>query len=118
HTRCLSDWSSDVCSSDLAQPICASPSLQVGWAAYKNALVVADGSGDGSMRVQRDSGNGNDSVSEGIAYGMLFAAYMNDKTTFDALWKYEQKHLDTHGLMNWQIAANGNTAGRNSATDA
>ena len=105
-------------SSCIYPPTCSDGDAQMGWAAYKNALVVADGSGDGSMRVQRDSGNGNDSVSEGIAYGMLFAAYMNDKTTFDALWKYEQKHLDTHGLMNWQIAANGNTAGRNSATDA
>ena len=40
---------------------------------------------------------------------MLFAVYMNDKTTFDALWKYEQKHLDTHGLMNWHINASGTT---------
>jgi endo-1,4-beta-D-glucanase Y len=43
---------------------------------------------------------------------------MNDKTTFDALWKYEQKHLDMRGLMNWHIASNGSTAGANSATDA
>jgi endo-1,4-beta-D-glucanase Y len=92
----------------------------MGWAAYKSALVVADGSGDGSLRVQRDSGNGNDTVSESISYGMLFSVYMNDKTTFDGLWKYEQKHLDTHGLMNWHINSNGTTAagGLNSATDA
>ena len=41
---------------------------------------------------------------------MLFSVYMNDKATFDALWKYEQKHLDTHGLMHWRINANGTTA--------
>jgi endo-1,4-beta-D-glucanase Y len=70
------------------------------------------------MRVVRLE-NGNDTVSEGISYGMLFAVYMNDKTTFDGLWKYEQKHVNTtHGLMNWNIAANGTTAGMNSATDA
>ena len=69
-----------------------------GWTAYKTALIVADGT-DGSMRVSRPE-NGNDTVSEGISYGMLFAVYLNDKTTFDALWKYEQKHLDSSGMMN------------------
>jgi endo-1,4-beta-D-glucanase Y len=49
---------------------------------------------------------------------MLFSVYMNDKATFDALWKYEQKHLNTHGLMHWRINSNGTTAGMNSATDA
>jgi len=34
--------------------------------------------------------NANDVVSEGIAYGMLIAVNMNDKTLFDALWSYEQ----------------------------
>ena len=90
--------------------------MMAGWAAYKTALIVADGT-DGSMRVQRPS-DGNDTVSEGISYGMLFAVYMNDKATFDAIWKYEQKHLNTHGLMNWHISSGGTTAGANSATDA
>ena len=90
--------------------------MMAGWAAYKTALIVADGT-DGLMRVQRPS-DGNDTVSEGISYGMLFAVYMNDKTTFDAMWKYEQKHLNTHGLMNWHISSGGTTAGANSATDA
>jgi endo-1,4-beta-D-glucanase Y len=97
-------------------PTCADADMMAGWAAYKTALIVADGS-DGSMRVQRPS-DGNDTVSEGISYGMLFAVYMNDKTTFDAIWKYEQKHLNTHGLMNWHISSGGTTAGANSATDA
>ena len=92
--------------------------MMAGWTAYKSALIVADGT-DGSMRVARPE-NANDTVSEGISYGMLFAVYMNDKTTFDAIWKYEQKHLDTRGLMNWHINSNGTTAGggANSATDA
>jgi endo-1,4-beta-D-glucanase Y len=100
-------------------PTCSDADMMAGWTAFKTALVVADGT-DGSMRVQRDSGNGNDTVSEGIAYGMLFSVYMNDKTTFDAIWKYEQKHLDIKGLMNWHINSNGTTAGggQNSATDA
>ena len=84
-------------------PTCSDNDMAMGWAAYKTQLIVADGT-DGSMRVTRPS-DGNDTVSEGISYGMLFAVYMNDKTTFDALWKYEQKHLNTHGLMNWRINA-------------
>ena len=93
--------------------------MATGWQMYKSILIVADSSGDGSLRVKRPD-NGNDTVSESISYGMLFAVYMNDKPTFDALWKYEQKHLDTHGLMNWHINSNDTTAsgGTNSATDA
>jgi endo-1,4-beta-D-glucanase Y len=97
-------------------PSCSDADMAMGWAAYKSALIVADGT-DGSMRVIRPT-DGNDTVSEGISYGMLFSVYMNDKATFDALWKYEQKHLDARGLMHWRIAANGTTAGMNSATDA
>jgi endo-1,4-beta-D-glucanase Y len=104
-------------SSCIYPPTCSDADAMAGWAAYKTALIVADGT-DGSMRVHRDGGSSGDTVSEGIAYGMLFAVYMNDKTTFDALWKYEQKHLDTTGLMNWQINADGTTPGHNSATDA
>jgi endo-1,4-beta-D-glucanase Y len=97
-------------------PSCTDADMMAGWTAYKAALIVPDGS-DGSMRVTRPS-DGNDTVSEGISYGMLFSVYMNDKATFDALWKYEQKHLNTNGLMHWKIASNGSTTGMNSATDA
>jgi endo-1,4-beta-D-glucanase Y len=34
--------------------------------------------------------NSNDTVSEGIAYGMLIGVFMNDKPLFDALWTYAQ----------------------------
>ncbi len=103
-------------SSCIYPPSCSDNDMAMGWAAYKTALIVADGT-DGSMRVTRPS-DGNDTVSEGISYGMIFAVYMNDKTTFDALWKYEQKHLNTHGLMHWRINAQGTMTGNNSATDA
>ena len=103
-------------SSCIYPPACSDNDMAMGWAAYKTALIVADGT-DGSMRVIRPE-DGNDTVSEGISYGMLFAVYMNDKATFDAIWKYEQKHLNTHGLMHWRISAQGTTTGNNSATDA
>jgi endo-1,4-beta-D-glucanase Y len=88
-----------------------------GWQMYKSRLIV-DG-GNSTLRVQRPE-NQNDTVSEGIAYGMLYAVYMNEKDTFDKLWAYARAHLDMRGLMNWHINANGTTAtgGANSATDS
>jgi endo-1,4-beta-D-glucanase Y len=96
-------------------PNCNDADVSVGWTNYK-ALLVVDG-GDGSLRVRRPE-NMDDSVSEGIAYGMLFAVFLNDKTTFDKLWQYAQKHFDDNGLMHWQIRADGTVQGGNSATDS
>jgi endo-1,4-beta-D-glucanase Y len=95
---------------------CADLDVTVAWEKYKTRLVV-DG-GNGSLRVQRPE-NQNDTVSEGIGYGMLFAVYLNDKATFDRLWQYANLHLDgPDGLMNWRVNADGSTGGGNSATDA
>ena len=71
---------------------------------------------NGSMRVKFD--NAAETVSEGIGYGMLLAAYHGDKSLFDGLWLYYKKHLDVNGLMDWKIE--GCTQKRNgtfSATD-
>jgi endo-1,4-beta-D-glucanase Y len=72
------------------------------------------------MRVERPE-NGEDTVSEGIGYGMLAAVYANDRNTFDGLWTYARAHFDTftNTLMNWHITSAGATAsdGTGSATD-
>jgi len=98
---------------------------------WKADLVVADAGAGGFQRVQRTSTGtfpdgvsaatpANSTVSEGIGYGMLIAVYMGDRTLFDNLWKYSQLHLDSNGLMNWSIAADGKTTSGQSggATDA
>ena len=72
------------------------------------------------LRVQRPSDN-NDTVSEGMAYGMLFAVYMNDKATFDGLWQHAQARRNSKGLLRWHYDANGSPIGSgadNAATDA
>ena len=63
--------------------------------------------------------NSNDTVSEGIGYGMLIGVYMNDQPMFDALWTYAKAHLDGKGLMTWCIPGSGSTScsGSGSATD-
>jgi len=95
---------------------CSDGDAMNGWKMYKARLLVDNG--DGTMRIQRPE-NANDTVSEGIGYGMLFAVYMNEKDTFDGLWKYAQKSPDSSGLMNWHLNADGSVAsgGQNSATD-
>jgi endo-1,4-beta-D-glucanase Y len=90
---------------------------------WKSDTVTSSGA-SGFLRVQRPNDPGlapGSTVSEGIGYGMLIAAYMNDQDLFDNLWKYEQHWTDASGLMNWYIAADGTGLGPNgsgAATDA
>ncbi len=68
--------------------------------------------------------NQNDTVSEGIAYGMLIAVNMNDQTLFDSLYGYwkansDRRHADD--LVSWQRRWQHGTAcaaSGGSATDA
>lgn len=57
-------------------------------------------------------------VSEGIAYGMLIAAYMNDKPLFDDLWNYYKRNRNQNGVMHWRVDLNCNVSGQNGASDA
>jgi endo-1,4-beta-D-glucanase Y len=88
--------------------------LANGWPKYKTKFIV-DG-GNGTLRVQRTESS-DDTVSEGIGYGMLMAVYMNDKPTFDGLWQYGQNHFDGNRLMNWNLNSGGGVIGSGSATD-
>ncbi len=87
------------------------------YTAWKSKYVTSTGAG-GFLRVQRTENN-NDTVSEGIGYGMILAAYNNDKTTFDGLWNYAKSHFNVHGVMNWHITPQNTIAsgGNNGATD-
>jgi hypothetical protein len=88
---------------------------------WKRNYITSSGAG-GYLRVQRDyclgSGlcynaigyeNNWDTVSEGIAYGMLLAVYFNDQPVFDNLWKYAQLHQlsSTVPLMHWKVKRDG-----------
>ena len=80
----------------------------------KRFVVTSDG---GSLRVIRPENN-NDTVSEGIGYGMLLSVFAKDKQTFDGLFAYAKKYFDERELMNWDISATGSVIGTGSATDA
>jgi len=76
--------------------------------------------GGGVYRVRWD--NPDQTVSEGIGYGMLMAVSLDDQAVFDGLWAYYQDNLDPNGLMHWQRAGCDGTAvdqnSNNAATDA
>lgn len=93
----------------------ASAAAQAAYNSWKQAFVTSSGAGSG-LRVQRP-GNDNDTVSEGIGYGMIAAAYVGDRPTFDGLWTYAQTHFDGNGLMDWRVGKDGKTVAAGSATD-
>jgi endo-1,4-beta-D-glucanase Y len=90
--------------------------LAQAYANWKSKFVVAD---SGGFKVIRPE-NGNDTVSEGIGYGMLIAVYMDDKPLFDGLYTYWKAHIATNGLMTWCIPAGSGScsASGGTATDA
>ena len=67
-------------------------------------------------------GNGDSTVSEGIAYAMLIMVAMDDTPDrFLKLWKYYKDHENFNGVMNWKILkfnADPTPNGYNGATDA
>ena len=72
--------------------------------------------GQGKYRVLFD--NPTETVSEGIAYGMLLAAYAADKDLFDGLWQYYKDNSNSNGLMNWKINGCNTIVGTGGAADA
>ncbi|NJM80013.1 MAG: T9SS type A sorting domain-containing protein [Flavobacterium sp.] len=71
---------------------------------------------NGRFRVKFD--NALQTVSEGVAYGMLLTVYKADKVTFDGLWNYYKDNRNGNGVMNWKINGCSGTVGQNGATDA
>jgi endo-1,4-beta-D-glucanase Y len=99
---------------------CNDADVMTAWTLYKQRMIVGASSANcpGTLlRVQRPE-NGNDTVSEGTAYGMLFAVYMNDRPTFDGIWTFAKCRRKGNGLLSWHLDANGNVIDVNPATDA
>jgi len=67
--------------------------------------------------------NTSQTVSEGIAYGMIMMVYFSDNSTsyqdnFDKLWRYYQKWVNERGLMRWKIQGFSSKIEDNAASDA
>eukprot|EP01100_Stratorugosa_tubuloviscum_P004724 TRINITY_DN2194_c0_g2_i1.p1 TRINITY_DN2194_c0_g2~~TRINITY_DN2194_c0_g2_i1.p1 ORF type:complete len:356 (-),score=139.71 TRINITY_DN2194_c0_g2_i1:129-1196(-) len=83
---------------------------------YKNTYITSYGAPVG-LRVRRPSNN-DDTVSEGIAYGMLASVFANDQATFNGLWTYGRSYFNSDGCMAWHISSSGGILDPNCATDA
>ncbi|HNZ29949.1 MAG TPA: glycosyl hydrolase family 8, partial [Candidatus Goldiibacteriota bacterium] len=96
--------------------------LNTKWTNYKGKFVVANATRGGSRVMAPEYPHNGRTVSEGQAYGMIFAVYMDDRTTFDALLKYKLAICALDGnsqLMPWSTSTDGNTiTDGGSATDA
>ncbi|MEZ4888378.1 MAG: glycosyl hydrolase family 8 [Chitinophagales bacterium] len=83
---------------------------------WKSNYVQSCGGTPERFRVKFD--NPSETVSEGIAYGMLLAAYAADKALFDGLWDYYKNFANGNGVMNWKINGCSGIIGSGGATDA
>lgn len=74
--------------------------LQALWKGFVSTYVTPEG------RVRRPE-HGDDTVSEGQAYAMLRAVWMNDRAAFDRIWHWTRDHLGPAaggeaGLLAWR----------------
>ncbi len=79
-------------------------------------VTSCGGSNPEVFRVKFDSPT--ETVSEGIAYGMLLAVYAADKPLFDGLWQYYKNNMNGNGVMNWKVSGCNSVIGFGGATDA
>ena len=82
--------------------------------AWKSTYIVTSENGACVAQPQQ----GGTCVSEGLGYGMILAAALGDKSTFDSLWQFTKAGADGNGLPNWQFSSGGEVWGEGSATDA
>ncbi|MBD3346564.1 MAG: hypothetical protein GF401_16030 [Chitinivibrionales bacterium] len=82
---------------------------------WKEKYLTQQGCRSGEYRVQRiETGDSNthDTVSEGIAYGMIIMVYMHNDSNdtqgyFDGLWNYYCRYKNENNLMTWRIYSDG-----------
>lgn len=91
------------------------PILARTWDAYKAQFII-----NGQVIDPKQ----HQTTSEGQAYALLRAVYMNDRVTFDQVWKWTQDHLQVRSdrLLAWKWGAGPDGVPRvldqNTATDA
>jgi endo-1,4-beta-D-glucanase Y len=88
---------------------------------YNRFYEAGTGNNSNLARIKHD--DANNTVSEGIGYGMIMMVYFSDNTRsyqseFDKLWAYYNKWLDKNGLMHWKITGFTSINQQNAATDA
>jgi len=104
--------------------------VQAMYSAWKSVYLTTAGAGIGGVRVYKPAPDNQESVSEGIGYGMVISAYMatasnTGKADFDGLltyYKAKRKPKTVNGitspsLMAWRIKADGTVLDNFAAPD-
>ncbi|MEL7239095.1 MAG: glycosyl hydrolase family 8, partial [Planctomycetota bacterium] len=58
---------------------------------------------------QSFAGVPNGAVSEGLGYGLVITALMNDQEAFDGIWRFTETKLNQFGVIEWLYDQNGYT---------
>jgi len=92
--------------------------VQTAYVDWLIIYVTTKGCPKDTYRVHRSRAYNFDTVSEGIAFGMLITSLMDNQEYFDGFWRYYKHYLNKAGLMSWQIDKKGKVIGYDSATEA
>lgn len=105
------------CGAGLAPDATASAArLRSDYLRWRGRYVVSFGR-KGMLRVDAGEEYDGGTPSEAIGYGMLLAAYLDDRPTFDGLWTFARSFRNPRGLMAWSISRDGTILDSNAATD-
>jgi endo-1,4-beta-D-glucanase Y len=107
-------------SADLALPMFVNHNpayIQLAWDAWKTRQITSSRAGPSPRQRVLGGVTNSTTVSEGQAYGMLFAVLFNEQALFDGLWLFAADHLTDQGLMHWHIGDYQEILGAGAATD-
>jgi endo-1,4-beta-D-glucanase Y len=95
-----------------------SADLRQSWTDWKAGHITSNNAGAAPRHRVMGGTSISDTVSEGQAYGMLFASIFDEQALFDGLWLFAADHLNSNGLMHWKIGGYRQVTGTGAATDA
>jgi endo-1,4-beta-D-glucanase Y len=87
------------------------------WQEWKAGQITSGNAGGGGRLRVMGGVNNSSTVSEGQAYGILFASLFDDQAVLDGLWLFTADHLNARGLMDWHVGNPGQRLGTGAATD-
>ncbi|MDR2963271.1 MAG: hypothetical protein LBU90_06550 [Bacteroidales bacterium] len=81
-------------------PVMTAQTLDAAYARWREGFVRTCEPNE--LRVVNPARGRELTVSEGIGYGLVISAYMNNKSDFDKLLNYYRARLNERGFMNWE----------------
>jgi endo-1,4-beta-D-glucanase Y len=92
--------------------------VRAAWNEWKAGHITSNNAGSAPRQRVMGGVGMSSTVSEGQAYGVLFASLFDEQDLLDGLWLFAADHLDNQGLMHWHIGGYKQIWGSGAATDA